>query len=164
MVKLLIQHGANVNAVGGGGWIGYDCTPFHAIMRCHFHQKHDISNLIVAIAKMLLASGAAIDKRSGHGETPFRNLVWNNCIPGADKVVVARFLVANHADINASDPRRPSSLLDLAEEYQGKFGDSSELIDYLKSKGVERTAPPTAAPSARMLRLQKMVKDLADPD
>jgi hypothetical protein len=154
MVELLIQHSANVNKVGGGGGRGpgYQCTPFHAIMRAQFiyHQKHDISNVIVAISKMLLASGAAIDARSGHGNTPFKDLVWNDRIGVGDKVVVARLLVANHADINAATCLGGStSLLDLAVEYQERFGDSSELIDYLKSIGVKRTAPPRAAPSAR---------------
>ncbi len=82
-LKLLIEHGANVNQVTGVGGM----TPLHMAAR----------RGTVAIAEVLLAAGAEVEARDTKGETPLRRAV--NC--GNEDIV--RLLLAHGADPLSQD-------------------------------------------------------------
>ena len=137
MVELLIKHKANVNARGGGGnAIGYDIRPLHAIMRClptNYSVKLGIADTIISISKLLIASGSEVDPKSGHGYTPFMNLVLNKGIVIDEKIVIAQFLTSNNANINA---HHNESILGYAMKLNEWYNETSnKLIEYLKSNG-----------------------------
>lgn len=93
VVGLLIEHGADVNAVGGPGRI----TALHAAAR----------RGTIEIAAALLAGGADIEAQDAKGETALRRAV--NC--GKERMV--RLLLAHGADPRSQD-KRGRSVVDAA--------------------------------------------------
>ncbi len=93
VVELLLRHGADVNGRSGVGRM----TPLHMAAR----------RGTVAIAEVLLASGAEIEAKDTKGETPLRRAV-NCCQEG-----VVRLLLAHGADPLSPD-RQGRTALDAA--------------------------------------------------
>ena len=90
VVKLLLQHGADVNKQSGPGL----STPLHVTAR----RDH------VALAGVLLAAGAEIERKDSKGETPLRRAV--NC----GQIGMVRLLLSHGADPLSRDKQGRTAL------------------------------------------------------
>ena len=125
VVKLLVEHGANVNA------------------RCPNGDSLLLEALATGqewIAKLLLEHGADINAKDEHGRTPLIAIAdgasWNYVRAGhrskQDIVQQARFLLDNGADIYAQDKKGRTALMAAVERDR-----DSELVTLLLDRGAD---------------------------
>jgi ankyrin repeat protein len=87
IVKLLLDHGADVNAISNG------FSPLHTATRAHFIEG------VTAIMALLLDYGANVNETDATGQTPL-HWVFSDQYYGGE-FCVAKLLLENGADVNA---------------------------------------------------------------
>ena len=115
VVKMLIEKGANVNAVGNYGW-----TPLMVAAEKGLY----------ATARLLIKYGAEVNVRNVGGVTP---LMWAVSMreEWPDSVKLVRLLIASGADVNAKT-NLGKTALSWAKEYNHK-----EMIEILLEAGAK---------------------------
>ena len=116
ILAYLIESGADVNAVNDNGE-----TPLHAMIRYnHFDQ-----------VELLLMEGANVHTKDMHSDYPLHNAAWH----GEDGIELAKLLISNGADINASNGRGWTPLdVVLEHEERPKMG------EFLVTQGAKSNA------------------------
>ncbi len=116
ILAYLIESGADVNAVNDGGE-----TPLHAMIGYnHFNQ-----------VELLLQQGANVNTQDRDSNYPLHNAAWH----GEDGIELAKLLISNGADINASNGRGWTPL-DVVREHEG----SPKMDEFLVTQGAKSNA------------------------
>ena len=112
IVKLLIEHGADINAKNNNGWT--------ALMWALVSNNAEYLEII----KLLVENGANINTKNNNGDTALiiaSRYTW--------RLKAVKYLVGNGADINAKNNNNETSLMHAS--YNGHL----ELVKYLVENG-----------------------------
>jgi len=120
LTKYLIDHGANVNTVGG-----YGNTPLHLLVGACGKKSR-----IILVAKILLQNGADINIKNDNGKYPIHLAAER-----ADLDLIRVFNKTHNGVLNTldSDHKTPLELVGLAEEFTGEHK-CSKYIKYALQK------------------------------
>ena len=140
MVELLLDRGADVNAVIGNG-----DTALHYAAEDGF----------LAVADVLVAHGAAVNAHDVYGNTPLLLAVWNG-----HKDMVA-LLITNKADVNAQN-KAGTTPLDLAKH--GLEGPPDAAPMGWQGQFPRPTDPARRREIEKLLRQHGALDDLPKPD
>jgi len=102
IVKLLISHGANVNARLKGGIVNDGATPLHLlcsvkILKNNTSQSQNAGEAQLQIVHYLLKAGSNVNARTSRGNTPLHYAAL------ASNLELIKLLVSNGADINSKN-------------------------------------------------------------
>jgi ankyrin repeat protein len=142
IVKLLLEKGADVNAVGGD----FDSTPLHlAIMQDHNDKCPDTE-----IIKLLLEYGADANAKDKLGLRPLQIVCAQQCLE------IIKLLLEYGADVNMCT-QDGSTLLHLA----ALFGNPN-IVELLLNNGVDVSSKDKKGQTALDIAIEKGYTDLAE--